>query len=71
MALLRLLTLCAVLSTALSFVAMAPPTGSKPLAATAQRTATATAAAWGGQQRRGRLATAVNAGKRVCVRGKW
>lgn len=62
MALLRLLTLCTVLSTALSFVAMAPPTGSKPLQATAARTQHPTAAAWGVQSRRGRVATAVNAG---------
>jgi hypothetical protein len=61
MALLRLLTLCTVLSTALSFVAMAPPTGSKPLAAQARAT-TASAAAWGVQQRRGRVATSLNAG---------
>lgn len=61
MAVLRLLTLCAVLSTALSFVAMAPPTGSKPLAARVQGAQEPTAAAWGVQQRRGRVAT-LNAG---------
>ena len=65
MALLRLVTLCTVLSTALSFVAMAPPTGSKPLAAA--RAPAATAAAWGVQQRRGRVASALNAGACVCM----
>lgn len=69
MALLRLLTLCTVLSTALSFVAMAPPTkGSTPLAAATSRAAPSTAAAWGLQQRRGRIATSLNAGGYVCVR---
>lgn len=62
MAVLRLLTLCAVLSTALSFVAMAPPTGNKPLAAHRVQAQVPTAAAWGVQQRWGRVATSLNAG---------
>ena len=62
MAVLRLLTLCAVLSTALSFVAMAPPTGGKPLAAHRVQAQVPTAATWGVQQRRGRVATSLNAG---------
>lgn len=70
MALLRLLTLCTVLSTALSFVAMAPRTGSIPLAAATRATAAPTAAVWGLQQRRGRVATSLNAGGTcVCVGG--